>query len=135
MKIPIGFRTKRKERNMSVLDDILQAVADSQKLDAGVKTVVAEFLEAARPALETLAPAVLRDVLSKFAAGDGATGAASVAETLSADQVDSTLGALEQQMQSEVDRRAAQVEAARETMAALQNAAISVLARLLVSAL
>ncbi len=120
---------------MSVLDDIRQAVADSQKLDAGVKSVVTEFLQAAGPALETLAPAVVRDVLSKFAAGDGGAATASVADALSADQVAATLGALEPQMQDEVDQRATQVAASRETMAALQSAAISVVAKLLISAL
>jgi hypothetical protein len=121
--------------HMSVLDDIRQAVAASKKLDAGVKTVVTEFLQAAGPALETLAPAVVRDVLSKFAAGDGASAAASVADALSADRVAATLGSLEPEMQHEVDQRAAHVAATRETMAALQSAAISVVAKLLISAL
>jgi hypothetical protein len=120
---------------MSVLDDIRQAVADSQKLDAGVKSVVTEFLEAAGPAIETLAPAVVRDILSGFAAGDGSAATTSVAGALSADEIAATLGTLEPQMQSEVDQRTAQVAAARATMAALQNAAISVLAKLLISAL
>ena len=120
---------------MSVLDDIRLAVVNSQKLDAGVKSVVTDFLQAAGPSLETLAPSVLRDILDEFASGDGSAAATNVAATLSADQVDSTLGTLEQQMQSEVDQRAMQVAASRETMAALQNAAISVLAKLLMSAL
>ena len=120
---------------MSVLDDFQQAVADSQKLDAGVKSVVTDFLQAAGPAIETLAPAVVRDILGRFAEGDGTAATTSVAGTLSADQVASTLGALDQQMQSEVDQRATQVAAERQTMAALQSAAISVLARILISAI
>jgi hypothetical protein len=120
---------------MSVLDDIQQAVAGSQKLDAGVKSVVTEFLQAAGPALETLAPAAVRDILNQFASGDSSSAAAGVADSLSEDQVASTIGTLEQQMQSEVNQRATQVTAQRETMAALQNAAISVLAKLLISVL
>ena len=120
---------------MSVLDDIRQAVADSQNLDAGAKSVVTDFLQAAGPALETLTPAAVQDVLGKFATGDSPAAAMSVAGALSADQIASTLGTLEQEMQSEVDQRAAQVAAARQTMAAIQNAAISVLARLLISAI
>ena len=121
---------------MSVLDDIRQAVADSQKLDAGAKSVVTDFLQAAGPAMETLTPAAVQDILGRFADGRQCTAATtSVAGALSADQVASTLGTLEQQMQSEVDQRAAQVAAERQTMAAIQNAAISVLARILISAI
>ena len=46
---------------MSALDDIRRSVAESQKLDAGVKLVVTAFLQAAGPAAaETLAPTVVR---------------------------------------------------------------------------
>ena len=106
---------------MSVLDDIRQAVADSQKLDAGAKSVVTAFLQAAGPALETLAPAVVRDLLSDFAAGDGASAAAGVADAFSADEVATTLGALEPQMESEVSQRGGQVAASEATMAAAQK--------------
>jgi hypothetical protein len=129
------FSIQRKEMHMSVLDDIRQAVAVSEKMDAGVKSLVTDFLQAAGPALGTLAPAVVQEVLSKFAAGDGASAAASVADALSADQVAATLASLEPEMQHEVDQRAVQVAAEKQTMAAMQNAAISVIAKLLISAL
>lgn len=119
---------------MSVLEDIRQAVANSTTLEAGVKSVVTDFLQAAGPAIETLAPEVVRGLMSKLAAGDSsATGG--VAQTLSAEQVDATLGTLEQQMQREVDQRATQVAAERQMIAALQSAAVSVLAKLLISAI
>ena len=120
---------------MSVIDDIRQAIADSPKLDAGVKSIVSDFLQAAGPSLETLAPTVVSDILNSFASGDGAAATAAISDTLSEDQVASTLGSVEQQMQTAVNQRTTQVAATRATVAALQNAALTVLSRLLISAL
>ena len=120
---------------MSVIDDIRQAIADSPKLDAGVKSIVSDFLQAAGPSLEALAPGVVHNILNSFATGDGAAATAAVTEALSEDQVATTLGSVEQQMQVAVAARAAQAAAASATMAALQNAALTVVSRLLISAL
>jgi hypothetical protein len=120
---------------MSIIDDLRQAIAASPKLDAGAKSIVSEFLQTAGPSLETLAPAVVNDILNSFASGNGAAATAAISDTLSEDQVASTLGGIEQQMQTALAERTAQVAATRATTAALQTAALTVLSRLLISAL
>jgi len=120
---------------MSVLDDILQAVSTSTKLDAGTKSVLTQFLQDAGPALATLAPGVVQDVMASFAAGDSASAITPLSNAMTEEQVIAALGTTEQQMDAAVDQRATQVAAARATLAAVENAAVSVLARLLISAL
>ena len=120
---------------MSVIDDIRQAVASSTKLESGVKTVLGDFLEIAGPALETLGPTVVQEILNHFATGESAAATATVANALSGQQVVSTLDVVDRQMNEQVAQRTAQVAASRATMAAVESAAISVLARLLTSAL
>jgi uncharacterized membrane protein len=135
----LGFRkhweTILKEDAMSVIDEIRQAVAGSTKLESGVKTVLGDFLEIAEPALETLGPSVVKEIMGSFATGDGATAVGAVADGMTEGEVVAALGGVEQEMSAEVTQRSAEVAASRATMAAVQSAAVSVLARLLISAL
>jgi hypothetical protein len=124
-----------KEQSMSIIDDIRQAVGNSTKLDAGTKTILTDFLQNAGPALESLAPDVVKEIINNFAAGNGTAAITTVADGMSEEQVAAALEGIDQQMSAAVDARTAQVTAAHTAMTAVANAALSVLARLLISAL
>src|SRR5579884_2753770 len=119
---------------MSVIDQILQSVTTSTRLNPEVKSVLSEFLQSAGPALETLAPEVIQDIIAGFATGNGAA-VAPLAESMTEDQVVAALGAAGQEMNAEADQRATREAAAKATLSAIESAAAAVLARLLISVL
>ena len=118
---------------MSALDTAIAAVQSSTKLGAGQKEIAIAFLQAAEPAVESLGEAGLSAVLGTAAAG-GAV-AEAVAANLDAPGVAALLTMTETQMSALADRHAAQVQAARAAMEALQAAALGALARALIGVL
>jgi hypothetical protein len=120
---------------MGITDDIVAAVAASTKLDVGTKSIVTEFLQAIGPAVGVLAPEALKEVLAGFAGGDATASVTALANSLNAEQVTAALDATQQEMNAEVDQRATQVAAAQAATGALETAALSILSRLVISAL
>ena len=120
---------------MSVVDDIVQAVSASTKLDATMKSVLTEFVQMAGPAIAALAPSVVQELIGNFAAGDSAAAIGPLSSSLTPEQVVNFLGATETEMSAEVDLRAQQIAAAQSAVSAIEQAAVSVLAKLLISAI
>ena len=125
----------KKGKGMSITDDIVAAVAVSTKLDAGTKSIVTEFLQAIGPAVGVLAPEALKEIFAGFAVGDPSSAVGALANSLNEEQVVAALETTRQEMDSEVDERATQVAAAKVATTAFETAALSILSRLVISAL
>ncbi len=67
--------------------------------------------------------------------GIQAAAVGTLASSLNSDQLVAALDATEQEMNAEVDQRASQVAAAQAATGALETAALSILSRLVISAL
>jgi hypothetical protein len=120
---------------MSVVDDIVQAVSVSTKLDATLKSVLTEFVQTAGPAIAALAPSVVQELIANFAAGDSAAAIGPLSGALTPEQVVSFLGVTAQEMAAEADAAAQKAAAAQAAISAIEQAAVSVLAKLLISAI
>ncbi len=112
---------------MSVMDEIVQAVNGSTKLDATLKSVLTEFLQAVEPAIATLVPTELQALLAHFASGNTTAVAAPLAGARAA-QVVTLLDGTQQAMNDEVAAHTQEVAAKHAVIAAIQNAAVSILA-------
>jgi ABC-type Fe2+-enterobactin transport system substrate-binding protein len=120
---------------MSLVDDIVQAVGASTKLDATMKSVLTEFVQTAGPAIAALTPSVVQELIGNFAAGDSAAAIGPLSSALTPEQVVNFLGATQQEMSAELDTRTQQVAAAHAAVSSIEQAAVSVLAKLLISAI
>ncbi len=117
---------------MAVIDEILTAVNASTKLDTSTKSILAEFLQTAGPAIAALAPTEFNALIARFANGDTLPAASADAAP---HQIVTLLDATQQAMDTELQQRAAQTAATHAAVSALQNAAISILSKLVIAAL
>ena len=118
---------------MTALEELVAAVNDSTRLDAGTKAILIDFLDAAGPAAASLGPEALREFMVGLAGG--ALAPSALVDSLTQEQVVALLGQTESAMAGMLEGRAAQVAAARAAMQNLANAALGILARILVAAL
>jgi hypothetical protein len=120
---------------MSAIDEITQAIGASTKLDTGTKTLLTEFLQTTGPALSAVAAESLNDLLQAIAGGDAGKAATIVSAALSPEQIVSVLDASQQQMQALLAKPAASTVAAQGVLEGLGNLAMSLVAKLIISAL
>jgi hypothetical protein len=116
---------------MTWTEQLLVAVENSGA-EAGKKKVALDFLRVAGPVVETLGPSVFEGIMRSAAAGSVPE---ELVERLDAKQVAGILGQLEAELGEMVETHAAEKAAWRSAMAQLQAAALSVVARSVVSAL
>lgn len=120
---------------MDAMADILAAVQSSKKLDETAKTFIAGFLEAGGGAVAGLAPTVVRDLMAALAGAGNDAATATLASQMSAAQLPDAITGAAQEMAALADERARQAAASRAVVAALGQAALSVLAKAVVAAL
>lgn len=82
---------------MSWVDDLLARIAQSGKLDATGKAIVAEFVEASRAVLEAAGAETARDLIRGVVGGEKMDWD-QVVRTMDQDQLAALLGAVEGQM-------------------------------------
>jgi hypothetical protein len=118
---------ERKVVCMSLVDDLVAAV-ESSAGDAGRKQVVVGFLRAAGPAVERLGAEAFQRVMQSAAAGESVT---ALVGHMTQGEVVGMLGQVEAQMARAAEGHAAELAARAAALAALQQVALSVVARLL----
>jgi hypothetical protein len=123
----------RKGNSMGALETLVQAVQASEKLDAGRKEMAVAFLRAVGPTVEGLGAEALKAVME--AAAEGTDVAAAVAENLDAPGVAALLALTETDMAALADRRAAEAQAARAALQTLEEAALAVVAKVVIGVL
>jgi hypothetical protein len=116
---------------MTWTEQLLAAVENSGA-EPGKKAVALEFLRMAGPIVETLGSSVFEDIV-RAAAGGGVPEA--LVQKLDARQVAEMLGQLEATLQQLVEKHAVEKAAWRAAMAQLQSAALSAVARVVITIL
>jgi hypothetical protein len=118
---------------MAILAELMAAVEASEKMDAGKKSVVMAFLRAAGPTVEMLGEAGFAAVMGAVAGGG--SGAAVIADKLSAPQVAAFLEKTEREMAGLAAAHGAEVRAAEAAVRHLEAAALMAVARVLLGAI
>jgi len=120
---------------MSALDEITAAVTNSERLDAGTKAVLGDFLKVAGPALANVAAETVNDLLRSVAGGDTQSAVEALSEALSPEQVVATLQAMDDEMRVLVQTQGASVVAAQTIIDAAAGAALQILVRVILAAI
>jgi hypothetical protein len=118
---------------MSVLDTVIGAVEQSNKLDGGKKELVMAFLRAAGPVVMELGEDGLNAVMGAAAVGGDVAGV--VVANLDAAGVAKLLAATEAEMGELAELHEAEAKAAKAAVEMLQAAALTALAQALIGAL
>jgi hypothetical protein len=120
---------------MNAIEELAAGIAASDKIDDGTKAILAGLLQAAGPAVATLAPDVLQSVLRQIAGGQRSAAVETLAASLSQQQVVSLLDAATQELDAALETHAAKAAAARAIISALETAALSIVVRAILGAL
>ena len=116
---------------MGLVDDLVEAV-EGTGAGAVEKGVVVGFLRGAGMVVEGLGPEAFRAVMGAIAEGSDAGFPAEIVGGLNEDQVLALLADVEEQMGAAVDRHAAEMKARAAALEVLKEAALGVVARVVV---
>ena len=120
---------------MSALDELVGAVQGSEKIDAGTKVVITAFLQGAGPAMGTLTPEVLRNVMQQLTCNNREAAMAAIADSLTQEQVVMLLGVTQRGMAAAADAKVSSKAAVNAIFDALNQAALTAVTRAIISAL
>ncbi|MCL2640318.1 MAG: hypothetical protein FWD53_05690 [Phycisphaerales bacterium] len=120
---------------MSALEELVEAVQGSEKIDAGAKAVIVAFLEGAGPAVGTLTPTVLRNVMQQLTYNNREAAMASITDSLTQEQVVLLLGVTQRGMAAAADAKVSSKAAVNAIFDAMSQAALTAVTRAIISAL
>ncbi len=120
---------------MSNVDNLSQAIATSDKIDAATKEMLQSFLEMNRTGLEQLGPALGEAFFRTLSKQGPAPAFDLIAQSLSQDQVIALLTATGAEMASLADEQVARAAAVRQLTSSLAETALALLIRTLIAAL
>lgn len=119
---------------MTAFEELTTALRNSNKVPPPTRDLLLQFLAESAPAFASLESAALEALLRWLAGGDPAAPPPAV-DHLTTQQVRALLEVTHAQMEGVLEQRRAEIAAARAATARLGQAALTLLARLLLSAL
>jgi hypothetical protein len=119
---------------MTAFEEITASIRDSNKLDATSRDLLLQFLAAGAPLFQSLETAALGTLMT-WLAGSSAVPPPREVDQLSSKQILALLELTQVGMDAAVKERREELAAARAAVEGLGQAALSLLARLLIAAL